>query len=77
MSVKSDFSSSSRSKNDEDTSEVDSEDTEESNFVLVEIPHTDQKTFCKLCFRTAQVCDQSMMFIIIILQWYSRLLTVV
>ena len=52
-------STTSSSKSEGDSgSEVDcgsnvSED--ESNFTLVEIHHTDTKTICKLCFRTAQV----------------------
>ena len=51
MSVKSDPESG--STRSEDGSEADSEDS--SSFTLVEIPHTDTTTFCKLCFRKAQV----------------------
>ena len=60
MSIKSvstkDSSDSCSTKSDND-SEVDGSSTasdDESTFVLVEIPHTDTKTVCKLCFRPAQ-----------------------
>ena len=51
--------SSSRSEGDSG-SEVDSssnvsDESDESNFTLVEIHYSDTKTVCKLCFRPAQV----------------------
>ena len=60
MSVKSfvsrDSSEVTSNRSEADSSEAgDSAEDDESNFVLVEIPPSDTKTFCKLCFRTAQV----------------------